>query len=120
MPWTPALLTPDFSQRRKEREIKQIFGTAKSRDVRDVPFRQRGALVALAAACVTVIVASFYGILPSSPVVQETAPVNHARTLPAPASNNIKPPAAITPAHGCAAHFGNYRETEAPAGAVAH
>jgi Gram-negative bacterial TonB protein C-terminal len=99
MPWTPALLTPDFSQRRKEREIKQIFGTAKSRDVRDVPFRQRGALGALAAACVTVIVASFYGILPLSPLVQETAPVNHARNMPAPASNNIRPPAAITPAH---------------------
>jgi Gram-negative bacterial TonB protein C-terminal len=98
MPWTPALLTPDFSQRRKEREIKQIFGTAKSRDVRDVPFRQRGALGALAAACVTVIVASFYGILPLTPLVQETAPVNHARTLPAQASSNIKPPAAITPA----------------------
>jgi hypothetical protein len=100
-PWTPALLSPDFSQRRKEREIKQIFGTAKSRDVRDVPFRQRGALGALAAACVTVIVASFYGILPLSPLVQETAPVNHARTLraPAQASNHIKLPAAITPAH---------------------
>lgn len=100
MPWTPDLLTPDFSQRRKEREIKQIFGTAKSRDVRDVPFRQRGALGALAAACVTVIVASFYGILPLSPLVQKTAPANHASTLPAPAqaSNNIKPRAAITPA----------------------
>jgi Gram-negative bacterial TonB protein C-terminal len=99
MPWTPALLTPDFSQRRKEREIKQIFGTAKSRDVRDVPFRQRGALGALAAACVTVIVASFCGILPLSPLVQETAPANHAPTLPAQVSNDIKPPAAITPAH---------------------
>jgi len=101
MPWTPALLTPDFSQRRKEREIKETFGTAKSRDVRDVPFRQRGALGALAAACVTVIVASFYGILPLSPLVQKTAPANHAPTLPAPAqaSNNIKPPAAITSAH---------------------
>jgi hypothetical protein len=100
MPWTPALLTPDFSQRRKEREIQQIFGTAKSRDVREVPFRQRGALVALAAACVTVIVASFYGTLPSSPHIRETAPVSHARTLPAPAqaSNNVKPPASMTPA----------------------
>jgi hypothetical protein len=97
MPWTPALLSPDFSQRRKEREIKQIFGTAKSRDVRDVPFRQWGALGALVAACVTVIVASFFGI----PLVSTTASVNNARTLPAPAqaSNNIKPPAAITPAH---------------------
>jgi Gram-negative bacterial TonB protein C-terminal len=97
MPWTPASLSPDFSQRRREREIKQIFGTAKSRDVRDVPFRQWGALGALAAACVTVMVASFFGILPLS----TTAPVNNARTLPAPAqaSNNIKPPAAITPAH---------------------
>lgn len=91
MPWTPALLSPDFSQRRKEREIKQIFGTAKSRDERDVPFRQWGAVGALAAACVTVIVASFFGI----------APVNHAPALQAPAqaSNNIKPPAAIAPAH---------------------
>lgn len=101
MPWTPALLSPDFSQRSKEREMKQIFGTAKSRDVRDVPFRQWGALGALAAACVTVIVASFYGILPLPPLVQRTAPVNHAETLPAPAqaSNNIKPPAAIAPAY---------------------
>ena len=100
LPWTPALLRPDFSQRRKEREMKQIFGTAKSRDVRRVPFRQWGAVGTLAAACVTVIVASFYGILPLSPLVQRIAPVNHAQTLPAPAqaSNNIKPPAAITPA----------------------
>ena len=97
MPWTPALLSPDFSQRRKEREIKQIFGTAKSRDVGDVPFRQWGAVGALAAACATVIVASFFGIN----LVSRTAPVNNARTLPAPAqaSNNIKPAAAITPAH---------------------
>jgi hypothetical protein len=99
--WTPALLSPDFSQRRKEKEIKQIFGTAKSRDVRVVHFRQWGALGALGAACVTVIVASFYGILRSSPLVQESAPANHARTLPPPAqaSNNIKPSAAIAPAH---------------------
>lgn len=96
-PWTPTLLRPDFSQRKQEREIKQIFGTAKSRDVRDVPFRQWGALSALAAACATVIVASFFGI----PQVPGTAPVNNARTLPAPAkaSNIIKPAAAITPAH---------------------
>ena len=101
MPWTPALLSPDFSQRRKEREIKQIFGTAKSRDVRDFPFRQWGAVGALAASCAIVIVASFFGILPLPPLVQGTAPVNHARTLPAPAqaSNNVKPPAAIAPAH---------------------
>jgi Gram-negative bacterial TonB protein C-terminal len=101
MPWTPALLSPDFSQRRREREIKQIFGTAKSRDVRNVPFRQWGAVGALAAACVTVILASFYGILPLPPLVQKTAPVNHAPTLPAPAqaSNNIKPPAAIAPVY---------------------
>jgi hypothetical protein len=99
-PWTPALLSPDFSQRSKEREMKQIFGTAKSRDVRDVPFRQRGALGALAAACVTVIVASFYGVVPLPHLAQRTAPVNHAPTLPAraQASNNIKPPAAIMPA----------------------
>jgi Gram-negative bacterial TonB protein C-terminal len=96
IPWTPALLSPDFSQRKKEREIKQIFGTAKSRDVRDVPFRQWGAVGALAVACATVIVASFFGILP----LPRTAPVNHAPTLPAPAqaSNNIKPPVVITPA----------------------
>jgi hypothetical protein len=100
-PWTPALLGPDFSQRSKEREMKQIFGTAKSRDVRDVPFRQWGALGAMAATCVTVIVASFYGILPLTPLVQKTAPVNHAPTLQAraQASNNIKPPAAIAPAY---------------------
>jgi hypothetical protein len=96
------LLSPDFSQRRKEKDLKQIFGTAKSRDVRDVPFRQWGAVGALAAACVTVIVASFYGILPLPSLVQRTAPVNQAPTLPASAqaSNNIKPPAAIAPAHG--------------------
>jgi hypothetical protein len=101
MPWTPAVLSPDFSQRRKEKDIKQMFGTAKSRDVRNVPFRQWGALGALAAVCITVIVASFYGILPLRPVVQKTAPVKHAPTLPAPAqaSTNIKPPAAMAPAH---------------------
>jgi hypothetical protein len=99
-PWTPALLSPDFSQRKKEREIKQIFGTAKSRDVRGVPFRQWGAVGALAAACATVIVASSFGIHLVSPLVSTTAPVNHAPTLPAPAqaSNNIKPLAAIAPA----------------------
>jgi hypothetical protein len=91
-PWTPALLSPDFSQRSKEREMKQIFGTAKSRDVRDVPFRQWGALCALAAACVTVIVASFYGVVPLPHLGQRTAPA------PAQASNNIKPPATIMPA----------------------
>jgi hypothetical protein len=92
--WTPALLTPDFSQNKKEREIEQVFGTAKSRDV---PFRQWGALGALAAACASVIVASFYGV----PAVPGTATVNTAQTIPsaAHASNNIKPPAAITPAH---------------------
>jgi hypothetical protein len=101
IPWSPTLLSPDFSQRRKEREIKQIFGTAKSRDVRYVPFRQRGALGALAAACATVILASFYGILPLAPLVQRTAPVSHAPTMPAPAQalNNTKPPASIAPAH---------------------
>jgi Gram-negative bacterial TonB protein C-terminal len=106
VPWTPAVLSPDFSQRKKEKDIKQMFGTAKSRDVRDVPFRQWGALGALAAVCVTVIVASFYGILPLRPLVQRTAAVKHAPTLPAPtlpapaqASNNIKPPAAMAPAH---------------------
>jgi Gram-negative bacterial TonB protein C-terminal len=99
-PWTPALLSPDFSQRKKEREIKQIFGTAKSRDVRGVPFRQWGAVGALAAACATVIVASFFGIHLVSPLVSTTAPVNHTPTLPAPAqaSNNIKPLAAVAPA----------------------
>ncbi len=95
MSWTPAVLRPDFSQRGKEKEMKQIFGTAKSRDVRNVPFRQRGALGALAAACVIVIVASFYG----NHRVSGTTAVNNARTLPAPASKNIKPRAAITPAH---------------------
>jgi hypothetical protein len=95
-PWTPAVLKPDFSRRRKEQEIKQIFGTSKSRDVRDVPFRQWGALGVLCAACATVIVASFYGI----PLVPQPSPVNRARALAAPAQalNNIKPPAAITPA----------------------
>ena len=104
IPWTPTVLSPDFSQRRKEREIKQIFGTAKSRNVRYVPFRQWGALGALAAACATVILASFHGILPSAPVVQRTAPVNHAPTLAAPAqaSNHTKPPASVTPAHASA------------------
>jgi hypothetical protein len=99
-PWTHVLLSPDFSQRQKEREIKQIFGTAKSRDVREVRFRQWGAVGALATACVTVVVASSHGILPLSPLVQRTAPVNHAPTLPAPAqaSKSIKPPAAIMPA----------------------
>ncbi len=93
----PAVLTPDFSQRRKEKEIKQIFGTAKSRNVRDVPFRQWGALGALAAACVTVIVAAFYGMLP----LATTAPVNHPQPLPAPAqtANNTKPPVAIAPTY---------------------
>jgi hypothetical protein len=94
--WTPAVLSPDFAQRRKEREMKQIFGTAKSRDVRHVPFRQWGALGALAAACVVLIVASFYGILPRP----TTARANSARTLPAPPQtpNNIKPLVALTPA----------------------
>jgi hypothetical protein len=101
MPWTPAwtptLLSPDFSQRSKEREMKQLFGTAKSRDVRDVPFRQWGALAALSVACVTVILASIYGILPRP----QTAAVNHAPALPAPvqASNSVKPRAAVTPVH---------------------
>jgi hypothetical protein len=97
IPWTPAVLSPDFSQRSKEREMKQIFGTAKLRNVRHTPFRQWGALGAMAAACVTVIVASLYGILPHS----TTAPVNNARTLPAPAHtpNHIKPAVALTPFH---------------------
>jgi hypothetical protein len=96
-PWTPALLKPDFSQRRQEKEIKQIFGTAKSRDVRDVPFRQWGALTALCAACATVIVASFFGI----PLVPGTETVDHPRPLPASAqaSHSIKPPVAFTPAY---------------------
>lgn len=94
--WTPAVLSPDFSQRSKEREMKQIFGTAKSREVRDVPFRQWGALGALGAACFTLIVVSFYGILPRP----TTAPMSNAQTFPAPAqaSKNIKPPAIVTPA----------------------
>ena len=98
--WTPAVLSPDFSQRSKEREMKQIFGTAKSREVRDVPFRQWGALAALAAACVPVIVASFYGILPLSRPISTTAPVSNVQTIPAPAqaSKNVKPPAIVTPA----------------------
>jgi hypothetical protein len=97
IPWTPAVLSSDFSQRRKEREMKQIFGTAKSRNVRTVPFRQWGALGVLATACVTVIVASLFGLLPHP----TTAPVSNARTLPAPAHtpNNIKSPAALTPAY---------------------
>jgi outer membrane biosynthesis protein TonB len=96
MSWTPAVLSPDFSQRSKEREMKQIFGTAKSREVRDVAFRQWRALGALAAACVTLIVASFYGILPSS----RTAPMNNAPALPAraQASNKTKPAVVISPA----------------------
>ena len=100
-PWTPALLSPDFVQRRKEREIKQVFGTAKSRDVRNVPFRQWGALGALAAVCATMIVAAFYGVLPLSPLVQTTASVSNPRVLPAPAfaSNHIEPPAAMMPAY---------------------
>jgi hypothetical protein len=94
-PWAPALLSPDFSHRVKEKKMRQIFGTAKTRDVRDVPFRQRGALGALAAACFTVIVASFYG----NPLVSSTVPMKNAQTLSMPmhASNNIKPPVAITP-----------------------
>jgi hypothetical protein len=102
-PWTPAVLSPDFPQRRKEREMQEAFGTAKSGDVREVTFRQWGAVSALVAACVTVIVASFFGI----PLVQRTAPVSNARTLPAPAqaSNNIKPVAAITPAHAAPPTF---------------
>ena len=95
MSWTAAVLSPDFSQRSKEEEMKQIFGTTKSRDIRNVPFRQWGAVGALAAACVAVIIASFYGHPPAS----KTAAVNDARAIPAPASTNIKPPAAITPAH---------------------
>ncbi len=95
--WTPAVLKPDFSQRRKEKEIKQIFGTAKSRDASHVPFRQWGALSALAAACATVIVASFFAM----PRVPGTATVTTAPSLPAPAkaSNLIEPLAAITPAY---------------------
>jgi hypothetical protein len=95
MSWTAAVISPDFSQRRKESEMKQIFGTAKSRDLRNVPFRQWGALGVLAAACVTVIIASFYGNPPAS----KTAAVNNTPTLPVPASMNIKAPVAITPAH---------------------
>jgi hypothetical protein len=97
IPWNPAVLKPDFSQRSKEREMKQIFGTAKSRDVRDMPFRQWGALGALATTCVTVIVASLYGILPHP----TTAPVNSARALPAPAHtpSNIKQPVTLTPTY---------------------
>jgi hypothetical protein len=83
----------------KEKEIRQAFGTAKSRDVREVPFRQWGALGALAAACFTVIVASFYGNPLLSSTVPSTVPMKNAQTLSTPvhASNNIKPPVAITP-----------------------
>ena len=96
VPWTPAVLRPDFSQRSREREMKQIFGTAKSREVRDVPFRQWGALGAFAAVCVPVIVASFYGILP----LPTTRPVSNAQAIAAPAqaSKKIQPPAMVTPA----------------------
>jgi Gram-negative bacterial TonB protein C-terminal len=99
--WTTPVLSPDFSQRSKEEEMKRIFGTAKSRDVRDVPFRQWGALGVLAAACVTVIVASLHGIVPRPSLPRPTpAPVNNARTLPAPAPtpNRSKPAVALTPA----------------------
>jgi hypothetical protein len=97
VPWTPTLLSPDFSQRSKEKEVKQLFGTAKSRDVRSVGFRQWGALAALSAVCAALIVASLYGVLPSS----TTKPAPHAPAVPAQtlASNQVKPPAAITPAY---------------------
>jgi TonB-like protein len=99
-PWTPTLLSPDFSQRKNEREMKQVFGTAKSREVRSVVFRQWGALAALSAVCAALIVASLYGVLPSP----TTKPAPHApaagQTL---ASNHVKPPAAITPAYVSAA-----------------
>jgi hypothetical protein len=96
-PWTPTLLSPDFSQRKNEREMKQVFGTAKSREVRSVVFRQWGALAALSAVCAALIVASLYGVLPSS----TTEPATHAPTVPAQtlASNHVKPPAAIMPAY---------------------
>lgn len=96
-PWTPALVSPDFSQRRNEKEMKQIFGTAKSRDTRTVPFRQWKALGVLTAACATIVVASFLGILP----LPGTAPVNTAATLPPPARTtmNIHPTAALLPAY---------------------
>jgi hypothetical protein len=95
-PWAPALLSPDFSQRMKEKEMRQAFGTAKSRDVREIPFRQWGALGVLAAACFSVIVASFYG----NPLLSSTVPMKNAQTLSTPvhASNSVKPPVAITPA----------------------
>lgn len=93
--WTAAVISPDFSQRHKESKMKKIFGTAKSRDLRNVPFRQWGALGVLATACVTVIIASFFATPPAS----KTAVANDGRTLPVPASQNIKPSAAITPAH---------------------
>ena len=99
--WTTPVLSPDFSQRSKEKEMKQIFGTAKSRDVRDVPFRQWGALGVLATACVAVIVASLHGIVPRPSLPRPMpAPVNNARALPAPAQtpNRSKPSVALAPA----------------------
>ena len=121
MPWTPALLSPDFSQRRKEKEIKQIFGTAKSRNVRDFPFRQWGAVGALAASCATVIVASFFGILPLPPLVQGTAPVNYMhRAVPGPGASFQQHQTTSCDRAGsrCAANIGNYPETEASGRAV--
>ncbi len=96
-PWTPTLLSPDFSQHKNEREMKQVFGTAKSREVRSVVFRQWGALAALSAVCATLIVASLYGVLPSS----TTKPTTHTPAVPTQtlASGAAKPAAAIMPAY---------------------
>jgi hypothetical protein len=82
------LPSPDLSLGVKQRETRESPGGSKAWDVR---LRQWGALGALAAVCITVILASVY----ATPLFSSTGQVRNPRALATPikhAANEIKPP----------------------------
>jgi hypothetical protein len=90
-PELPFLVSPGLSVGVKQRETRETPGGPKPWEVRDVRLRQWGALGALAAVCVTVILASVYGI----PLFSSTVRMRNPQTLSTPikhAANDIKPP----------------------------
>jgi outer membrane biosynthesis protein TonB len=100
-PEIPDSFSPKSSVGVKQRESREAPGGTKSKDVQDAPPTQWGALGALACVGVTVILASVYGILPSS----NTGQVRNSRTPSTPierAAKAIHPgatvPLAVSPA----------------------
>ena len=76
----PELPSPDLSVGAKQRETREAPGGPKKRAGGDVPFQQWGALSALAAVGVTVILASAYGI----PLFSSTGQMRNPRALSTP------------------------------------